>query len=405
MSTALWAKAVLLAIPLAIFIGSQLPFSRRLRFVLGIGLGLVGGLVLNLIIPAGILSYLVSFAIMASIYAILTLGLNVQWGSCGLLNFGIAAFFAVGAFTSALFTTIRPTGIAAQYTQQVFGLGMPFLVGMLAAAVISGLLAWGVASATLRLRLDYLAISTIGIAEITRYIFQTERWLANGPQPLRGIPRPLGYLIESPPEWLPGPVASLFGSLSPRDYTYIYLVIAVLILTVLYLAIERLMRSPWGRVLRAIREEEESAAMSGKNLYSYKVQAFVLGAMIMGMGGALYAHYMGSIDYGHFVPLQGTFLIVVMLILGGSGNNRGAILGAFVIWGVWVATPTLAGWLAPLLEVISPDLPGRSPYLRFLFISIILLFILLYRPQGLLAEEKTVSKMIPEESIGTKGCR
>jgi hypothetical protein len=117
---------------------------------------------------------------------------------------------------------------------------------------------------------------------------------------------------------------------------------------------------------------------------------FVVGAVVMGVGGALYAHYMASIDYSHFDPLYATFLIWVMLMLGGSGNNRGAILGAFVVWGIWSGTASLVDALRPALEVISSDLPSRAPYLRFLFISVLLLAILHLRPQGMIGEQRRV---------------
>src|SRR5690606_14208593 len=116
-----------------------------------------------------------------------------------------------------------------------------------------------------------------------------------------------------------------------------------------------------------------------------------LGAVIMGIGGALYAHYVVAIDYGHFDPLYGTFLIWVMLMLGGSGNNRGAILGAFVVWGIWSGTSFVVDLLRPTLAAISPDLPSRGPYIRFFLISLLMLFIVLYRPMGILREEKVVS--------------
>src|SRR5690625_2571987 len=124
---------------------------------------------------------------MASIYAVLTLGLNVQWGYTGLFNIGIAAFFSVGAFTTALFTTVPPAGAFASFTQQLFGLNAPFVIGVIAGGVVAAIVAWLVGIPTLRLREDYLAMATIGIAELTRLIFQNERWLANGPQPMRGI--------------------------------------------------------------------------------------------------------------------------------------------------------------------------------------------------------------------------
>ncbi len=318
----------------------------------------------------GIISYLVSFAIMAGIYAIFSLGLNVQWGYTGLFNIGIAGFFAIGAYTTALTTTEMPTGIYAQYVQQLFGLHLPFGAGLVAAAIVSGVVALLIGIPTLRLREDYLAIATIGIAETIRLIFNNERWLANGPRGLTGLPQPLRDLVE------------------PHYYNYIYLGIVLVVMGIIYLAIERAIRSPWGRVLRAIREDEDAAAMSGKNVFAFKMQALVLGAMIMGTGGALYAHYVRAISPDTFTPLFGTFIIWVMLMLGGSGNNKGAILGAFVIWGIWTGSTFATDQLLP------PVLLSRAPYIRFLVIGVLLEIILLLRPQGLLGEEKRVSKLL-----------
>ncbi len=395
MDSRMWLKALFIAIPLAILAARFIPLTRMWRLLLGIFAGIAVAVFLVWLLPPGIMAYLVSFAIMASIFAVLSLGLNVHWGSSGLINFGIAAFFAVGAYTAALFSTAMPTGILALYSQQAFGLQMPFLVGILAAAVVSGVIALLVGIPTLRLREDYLAIATIGIAEIIRLIFQNERWLANGPQPLQGIPQPLHCLVQSPScDWLPASLQMILSPLTPRDYPYIYLAIVVLFVVIIYLVMERAIRSPWGRVLRAIREEETSTAMSGKDVFAFKMQAFIVGSMIMGIGGGLYAHYMVSIDYTQFTPLYGTFIIWVMLVLGGTGNNKGAILGAFAIWGVWAGTAFLTDWLQPVLAAISPSLPSRSPYLRYLLIAVLLELILLFRPQGLLGEEKQVSQFI-----------
>jgi branched-chain amino acid transport system permease protein len=317
----------------------------------------------------GIIAYLISLAILAGIYAVFTLGLNIQWGYTGVFNIGIAGFFCIGAYTSALITTPMPTGIYAQYVHQVFGWNLPFVFGILGAAVVCGLIAFLVGIPTLRLREDYLAIATIGIAETIRLIFNNEGWLANGPRGLMGLPQPLQGLID------------------PRHYNYLYLIIVLFILIVIYLAIERAIRSPWGRVLRAIREDEISAEMSGKNIFSFKIQSMVLGSMIMGIGGALYAHYTKAISPDVFTPLYGTFIIWVMLMVGGSGNNKGAILGAFVVWGIWIGTKFMT-------DLLPYTLKARAPYIRFLLIGILLEIILIYRPKGLLGEEKRVSKMI-----------
>lgn len=387
------ARIVLLAIPLSLLAGVVLPLKNGwLRALMGVVAGAAVAWLLVTLLEPGIISYVVSFATMASIYAVLTLGLNVQWGYTGLFNIGIAAFFSIGAFTSALVTTLPPEGAFASFSQQLFGLGAPFVIGVLAAGIVSAAVAWLVGIPTLRLREDYLAMATIGIAELTRLVFQNERWLANGPQPMRGIPQPLKCLVEDPVcAWLPGPLQTVFDPLVPRDYVWVYMMVVGVILFLVYLALQRILRSPWGRLLRAVREDEASAAMVGKNVAQHRMQAFVLGAFVMGIGGALYAHYMVAIDYSHFNPLYATFLIWVMLMLGGSGNNRGAILGAFAIWGVWTGTAFLIDEIRPALAAISPALPARAPYLRFLLVALMLIFILLYRPKGVLAEEKYVS--------------
>jgi len=388
-------RAGLLDVPLLILGLRLLPWRALVRVPVAVLGGYVLALVIVRVLPPGDLSYLVSFSIMASIYAVLNLGLNVQWGYAGHLNFGIAGFFAIGAFTSALFTTAAPTGVMAHYTQQAFGLEAPFLVGVAAGAVVSGVVAALIAIPVLRLRMDFLAIATIGIAEIIRLIFQNERWLANGPQPLRGIPQPLRCLTD--PQGCAGVAGwfnGLFAPLGPRDYDYIYLAIVSIILLVVYLALERAVRSPWGRVLRATRDEEASTEMSGKNVPWVRIESFVVGAVVMGIGGALYAHYTVTIDYTHFRPLFATFIVWVMLMLGGSGNNRGAIVGAFIIWGVWSGTAFLTGYVDPLLAAIDPSLADRSAYLRWLLVALLLAGIVLFRPQGLLAEETVVSRYV-----------
>jgi len=317
----------------------------------------------------GLLAYLVSFAIMAGIYAVFCLGLNIQWGYTGLFNIGIAGFFCIGAYTSALITTPKPTGIYAHYVHQVFGLNLPFPVGLVGAAVVCGLVAFLIGIPTLRLGEDYLAIATIGIAETFRLIFNNEPWLANGPRGLMGLPQPFAWLVDA------------------RYYNYIYLVIILIVVLLVYLSIEQGIRSPWGRVLRAIREDEISASMSGKDIFHFKMQSLVFGAMVMGIGGALYAHYTKAISPDVFTPLYGTFIIWVMLMAGGSGNNKGAILGAYVVWGIWIGTTFMT-------DLLPYTLKARAPYIRFLLIGILLEIILIYRPQGILGEEKKVSKLI-----------
>jgi len=317
-----------------------------------------------------ILHFLAGFAIMASIYAIFSLGLNVHWGQTGLFNIGIAGFFAIGAYTTALVTSPLPTGELANYVEQAFGLNMPFLVGVIAAGLVSGILAIFIGIPTLRLCGDYLAIATIGIAVTIQRVFNNERWLANGPQGMVGLKKPLGDLV------------------APNLYNFVYLAIVVVILVVIYYAVERGIRSPWGRVLRAIREDEVVTQSAGKDVFLFKMQSLVFGAVIMGIGGALYAHNVRAIQPSVFNPLFGTFIIWIMLILGGSGNNKGAILGAFVVWAIWSGT----GYLID--QVIPVTWAARAPFIRLLVIGLLLVGILLSRPQGILGEEKQVSRMM-----------
>lgn len=336
----------------------------------------------------GIVNYIVFFAITAGTYAVLSLGLNIQWGYTGLFNIGIAGFYALGAYTSALLSGPPPTMLD---WRMFGGFELPFIFGLLGAAIVSGFVAFLIGIPTLRLKADYLAIATIGIAEIIRLILKNESWLTNGVWGLKGIPSPLYGPIQqginsllkghpSLPLWL--------HDLISKGYNWFYLFLILAVLALLYFMIERILRSPWGRVLKAIREDEDATAMSGKDTFRFKLQSLILGAMIMGIGGSLYAHYAKFISPLSFEPLYGTFIIWVMLILGGSGNNKGAILGAFVIWGIWAGTD--------FLTVHLPFSATQSAALRIITIGVLLEVILLWRPQGLLGEEKHVSSILKE---------
>lgn len=301
---------------------------------------------------AGLLSYLIFFLSLAGIYALLALGLNVQWGYTGMLNIGIAAFFAVGAYTSAILTS-PATAVPG-------GFGLPVPIGLVSAMVTAGILAVFIGLITLNLRTDYLAIASIGIAEIVRLFLKNEEWLTNGVRGMAGIPNPFRGLI-------PGYDGPLF----------LGMVVGLILLV--YWANQRAYRSPWGRVLRAIRDREIAASAMGKHTLAFRLQAFVLGSCIMGLAGAVYAHFVGFISPEAFDPLFATFLVWVMLIAGGSGNNRGAILGAVAIWGVWSLTEFLTSRL-------PQDYITQAAALRVFMIGLLLQIILLLRPQGILPE-------------------
>jgi branched-chain amino acid transport system permease protein len=302
---------------------------------------------------AGLLSYALFFLTFAGIYALLAQGLNVQWGFAGMLNVGVAAFFAVGAYTSAILTSGDSAG-------HLGGFGLPWPLGFLGAMAIAALLGLLIGLVTLNLRSDYLAIASIGIAEIVRLVLKNEEWLTGGVRGISGIPRPLDQLVEG-------------------QNVILLLGLVLLLIAIVYWGLERIYRSPWGRVQRGIRDNEAAARAMGKNSLAFRLQAFVIGCALMGLSGALYAHFVGFISPEAFDPVFATFIVWVMLIAGGSGNNRGAILGAFVIWGVWSGT-----------QFVTNQLPAeyvtQASALRVLLIGLLLQVILIFRPEGMLPE-------------------
>jgi branched-chain amino acid transport system permease protein len=350
----------------------------------------------------GVISFLTFFATFVAIYAIFTLGLNVQWGYTGVFNFGVMAFFLVGANVAAIIT--KPPA-STEYVRYVGGFGdkldfipvldsdqwLPFLFGIAGAAVFAGVLAFLLSIPTLRLREDYLAIATIGIAEFLRRVTIEERGLVNGTRGLTGIPRPLGELV------------------STSDYKYVMLAIAVATLVLVYVAIERGIRSPWGRVLRALREDEVTTAASGKNVFAFKSQGFVVGAMIMGIGGAIYAYANAAVSPDTFTHFFGTFIFWAMLMVGGSGNNKGAILGAYVVWGFWTITLQLQGYTSehpgPLGLALPEAVQSRIFFIRDFVLGALIVVVLLLRPQGLMPEERRVSIWVERHAKRVRAVR
>lgn len=305
---------------------------------------------------SGLLSYASFFMVFAAIYAIITLGLNLQWGYTGLFNVGVAGFVAIGAYTSALLTTPAQQGHLA-------GFGLPVVVGVVGAMALSGLVAALIGALALRLRQDYLAITTFGVAVTIQLFANNATPLTFGPFGVQFIPKPMqGWLGTGLP------------------WTLAYLAMTLAVLGLAYLAIEKLVQSPWGRVLRAIREDEDAANALGKKSFSFRLQSFVVGSMLMGLGGALYAHFVGFIAPDDFLPIL-TFQLWAMLIVGGSGNNRGAVLGAFVVWAFW----TVSGGL--MRSFVPQDEQARAAALQVVLVGCLIALMLVVRPRGILGEK------------------
>jgi branched-chain amino acid transport system permease protein len=294
-------------------------------------------------------NYLIAMAVSASIYALMALGLNLIWGLAGMVNLGLAGFFAVGAYVTALLT---------------IKLGVPIALGMAAGALAASAVGVFVALITVRLRGDYLAIVTLGFAESIRIVASNAIWLTNGTDGLSGIPGPFR------------------GAISPESFNLLYLAIVGTIVAVGYALAERLRTAPFGRVLRAIRDDEQVAAVAGKHVTAFKTKAFALGAGGLGLAGALYAHYTSYIAPDIFVPLL-TLYIKLALLTGGLGSNRGAIVGAFVI--VFLLEST---------RFVIPLVPGlglvQGAALRQLLIASLLIVMLRYKPEGLIPERLAI---------------
>jgi len=290
-------------------------------------------------------NYLIAMAVSAGIYALMALGVNVIWGLAGMVNLGLVGFFAVGAYASALLT---------------LKLGLPIAAGMAAGALVSALVGVLVALVTVRLRGDYLAIVTLGFAESIRIVASNTIGLTNGTDGISGIAGP----------WR--------GSLSPEAFNLLYLAVVVTIVAAAFVLAERLRASPFGRVLRAIRDDEQVAAVAGKHVALFKVKAFAIGAGALGLAGALYAHYTSYIAPDIFVPLF-TLYIKLALLTGGLGNNRGAVIGAVAI--VFLLEST---------RFVIPLVPGVSAVqgaaVRELMIAALLIVMLRYKPTGLVPE-------------------
>jgi branched-chain amino acid transport system permease protein len=238
--------------------------------------------------------------------------------------------------------------------------GVAIPLGIAAGGATAALTGAGVALITARLRADYLAIVTLGFSESVRIAAANEIWLTNGSDGIAGIPGP----------WR--------GILTPQQFNLVFLGIVLAVLAATFVVLYRLGASPFGRVLRAIRDDEDVAAVAGKHVLMFKVKAFAVGAAVLGIAGALYAHETSYVAPDIFAPLL-TLNIILALVAGGVGNNAGAILGAVLIVGLLEGTR----FLAPFLPFLTP---AQIAAVRELLVSVLLLVILRVLPTGIIPE-------------------
>lgn len=288
------------------------------------------------------MGFLVLVATSVATYALFSLGLNLQWGFTGLINFGHVAFMAIGAYTTVLLSMA----------------GVPIILAAIVGAILAALLGFLIGLSTLRLREDYLAIVTIGVSELVRLVAQNEEWLTKGSFGVQGYPLPLGDSVG-------------------------LMILSLLAVALVFWLLERLVRSPWGRVLKAIREDEQIPKALGKNIFWYKLQSFMLGGAIAGIAGSFNAWYLTTVYPTNFEPLI-TFNAWTIVVLGGAGNNVGTIIGAILFSTYYEITRFVLPQIIPLDT-------ARLAAFRIMLIGLILIILMMWRPQGILGKKEELT--------------
>ncbi len=398
------------------------------------------------------------------ISSIMSLGINVQWGNAGIVNFGVMGFAALGGLANIIIS-MPPTdkawdagaifilfgiiifilsiifsvlvwfksglskkkkyvinflliilgyflmryiidapiksieAIEPAKTGYLGGLDLPVIISWPTGGLLAAFIAYIIGKISLGLRSDYLAIATLGISEIIIYVLKNEDWLSRGVKNVNGLPRPVPYEIDlQSEEWVLEltnlfniPVSELSSIIVKLSYSCIFLVILIGILLLLEIA----QKSPWGRMMRAIRDNEVSANAMGKDIKTRHLQVFVIGSAIIGIAGAMLTTLDGQFTPVTYQPLRFTFLIWIMVIIGGSGNNFGSIIGGFLIWFFWVQSEPLGLWFISQItthisdtNMIKSHLLENAAHIRLMFMGMILLITLRFAPKGLIPEVK-----------------
>jgi branched-chain amino acid transport system permease protein len=425
---------------------------------------LFGVMALLLLLVGFVQSWSLALAILnlCLISAVMSLGVNIQWGYAGLFNVGVMGFAALGGLAGVLVSTppvhnaiaaggggVLLTGAIASVTiaavwfvmtrlrfpfrgvlaatiiaigffaaRAVFdpaveaiesvdsaatgflgGLGLPILFSWFVGGLFAAGAAWVVGKVALGLRADYLAIATLGISEIIVAMLKNEDWLTRGVKNVTGLPRPVPYEVDlQQAAWFQS-LAEALGS-TPVDLSSITvklcyaLLFAAVLLVIMWLC-ETALRSPWGRMMRAIRDNPVAAEAMGKDVTRRHLQVFILGSAVIGMAGAMLTTLDGQFTPASYQPLRFTFVIWVMVIVGGSGNNWGAVLGGFLIWFFWVEAEPIGLWIMDVATSgMAPDNPVRihllesAAHMRLMTMGLILLLVLRFTPRGLIPEEK-----------------
>lgn len=399
---------------------------------------------------------------MGLISSIMALGVNLQWGFAGLFNVGIMGFVALGglaavlvgmeptegAFAAGGFGVIGAlllgagTIIAAIFvmrkmapgglrtlaviavlvagfflfrglldpsverieeinpaqTGYLGGLGLPVILAWPVGGLFAAAAAWLIGKTALGLRSDYLAIATLGIAEIIIAILKNEDWLTRGVKNVVGVPRPVPYEIDlqnnpafvaRAADWGFTPVEA-----STLWVKVCYIALFAVVLVLLIWMSQRALHSPWGRMLRAIRDNEVAAEAMGKDVKARHLQVFILGSAVCGIAGAMMTTMDSQLTPGTYQPLRFTFLIWVMVIVGGSGNNLGSVLGGFLIWFLWVQVEPMGLWLMNVItagladgSALKSHLLESAAHMRLLTMGLVLLLVLRFSPRGLIPEK------------------
>jgi branched-chain amino acid transport system permease protein len=398
---------------------------------------------------------------MGLISAIMALGVNLQWGFAGLFNIGVMGFVALGGLAAVLISTpptpgawaaggwniviglllggatviaailaqsrmapgrirtlttlailiagffvyraVFDPGVAAveainpSVSGNIGGLNLPVLLSWPVGGLLAAGAAWIIGKTALGLRSDYLAIATLGIAEIIIAVLKNEDWLSRGVKNVIGIDRPVPFEIELQQD--PTFIARAVGlGLDPVTASGIYTklaysaLFAVVLLILLWMA-QMALKSPWGRMMRAIRDNETAARAMGKDVTARHLQIFILGSAVCGVAGAMMTTLDGQLTPGSYQPLRFTFLVWVMVIVGGSGNNFGAVLGGILIWWLWVQVEPMG---LALMQILSSGLADGSAlqtrmidaaaHMRLLTMGLLMLIVLRFSPRGLIPE-------------------